>query len=426
MRDLELHALTIRLEANRGKRAFTDYQHREHIVGTVRAVARRVACQRSTSTGPLHHFRDNHDTELIHGTDFTRHRVTPRSVLLHRNERRVVVQILHGLERRQQLRTHVHDTRTRNNTGIHHAGTCNLGSLLRCPVVIQIDRQTHQIAVGHNVTHLHFTGLGGIATVLDRTSTRNQVDLERILGHLTGTIQHLTVDMALQFGIRIEIQRFLGIFIEETKLLEGTFQLLALEAHSVNSTPRFRQNRHLAVDRADILGRTVQVAVALLHRCSRNRSQQGGTLGRSTRLEGGLGTGHQVRACTRLHRNTGFKGIDGSSCSSGAGIRRKGQNQIRQLDVVLGSSLCHTRSIDTLLIDVAIIKQRQIQELLDLLAHVLGHGLGVGQLTEELNLLQFNESLLLIEVGRKLRTNGRRATTNGIVIKLSHGVFLKG
>ena len=421
MRDLELHALAIRLETNGGEGLLTKAEHREHIIETIGFIRCRFATfYRSTLTCPFEHFRNNNQTELIDSTDFTNHGITRSSILLHRNERRVVMQILHRSDSRQQLGTHIQDTRRRDGLGINHARTRDNRGVLRRTVVVEVNRQAHQITIRHQIRRTHLAVLRGVTGILDDTRRIEQVDLQGIFRHLTRTVEHLTVDVGLQCGIRIEVHRFLGVLIEETKLLESTFQFLTLETHAVDTTTRFREHRELASDRPDVLGRTIQVTRTLDHHRTRHRSHNCRSKGLGGRDQLGLAVGHGPRRCrTRLDRHTCLNRIDRSSGCRSLGFHSEAGGQRTERHNVLRGIDGDTRCVNPLIVDVGIIEQRQVVELLDLLAHVLGHRLHISKLAEELNLLQFDQRLLLVVVRGKLITDGCLSTTSGVVVCLA-------
>ena len=85
--------------------------------------------------------------------------------------------------------------------------------------------------------------------------------------------------MLLKFLIVVEVHRFLGVLIKEAKLLDITLQFLALETNTVHTTTCFRQQRQLARNGANILGRAVQVAAGHLSLGTQVQSRDGIDLG---------------------------------------------------------------------------------------------------------------------------------------------------
>ena len=250
------------------------------------------------------------------------------------------MQILHRLQGRDQLRTNVHHTSTWDSTGVDHASTSDNLGVLRGAVVVQVDRQTHQIAIGHHIVCTHVRVQSGVTSELNHACGVDQVDLQRIFGDLISTVDHLAVDVLHEHVIRVEVHRFLSVFIEEAELLEGAFERLTLETNSVNTTTVFGQGRQFATDRADVLARTVQVTV----------------------------------------------------------------------------SDDRTSSIQTLIVDVFIIEQRNVVVTDNLLAHVLRHRSNIGQLLEVLFLAGLDEGLLLEVLIAELSAHIRRSSRRRIVL----------
>ena len=343
MGDLELHSLAIGLETNSRERFVADYQNREHIEPVGCLVVRRTSRCNVTSASPLHHFGHNHQTEVVHRTYFTVQGCTTGCVLLHGDEGRVVVQVLHGLERGQQFRANVGNTARRNGAGVHHASASDGSRVLGRAVVVQINGQVHQIAVAHQIASAHGSGGSSITCVLHNTGCIDQVNLQSVFSDFVSTGQHFTVNVLQQISVGIEVQRFLGVLIEEAELLQSTFNFLALETNTVHSTAGFRQHRQLAGNGANVLRRAIQVAV-----------------------------------------DSGY-----------------------------------TSSVNTLIVDVGVIQQRQVVVTLDLLAHVLGHGSHISELTEVLLLGNFDQSFLLIELIGDLWANARRSGW-GVLKLLAH------
>ena len=254
------------METNGGKRLGTDYQNRVHIVLVVGGAITRVSCgSGSTFTSPVHHLGNNHDTELTDRADFTTQDGSGSTVLLYRDESRVVEGITHVFQSHLQFATHIGHITIRDGLGVHHGRAGNDLGLLRGAKVDQIHSQTLQVFVVHYRRRGALTSdgsMGGSSTaVTDSSSRGQQVDLQGIFGHLVGAQNGFTADGAVEIILGIEVQSFLRELVEEAELLERTFQSQTSETNTVHTATLFSQGRQLAVDGAYILGRTIQVTV---------------------------------------------------------------------------------------------------------------------------------------------------------------------
>ena len=195
------------------------------------------------------------------------------------------MQILHGLEGRQQLRTNVGNAGSRQGLGIDHARALDHCGVLRGAVVVQVNGQAHQITISHQGSGIHRVIAGGSTSIAHHTGRVQQVNLQCVFGDFIGTAQHFTVDMLCQFGIRIKVQRFLGVLVKETKLLKRTLQLFAHETDTVHTATSLRQGRQLACNGAHVLGRTIQIASTLARGGARNCSSHCIGLGQGSGLQ---------------------------------------------------------------------------------------------------------------------------------------------
>lgn len=87
--------------------------------------------------------------------------------------------------------------------------------------------------------------------------------LKSRLGELRHAIHELAAHVAVEVSIRVEVERLLGELREEAELLNGASELDAGEAHPVDPATSLGQRRKSARDRADILGRPIEVAVGI-------------------------------------------------------------------------------------------------------------------------------------------------------------------
>ena len=74
-------------------------------------------------------------------------------------------------------------------------------------------------------------------------------------------VDQLTSQVILQAVIRVEVQSFLGEFVEEAHLVDGAFTSQTGVANTVHTATVFGQGGQHGGDGADVLGRAVQVAV---------------------------------------------------------------------------------------------------------------------------------------------------------------------
>ena len=95
-----------------------------------------------------------------------------------------------------------------------------------------------------------------------------------------------------------------------------------------------------------------------------------------------------------------------------------GANVLRRAVQVTVGDGCAS-GINTLVVDVGVIQQRQVVVALDLLAHVLGHRNHISELTKVLLLGNFDQSFLLIELVGDLWANARRSGW-GVLKLLAH------
>jgi hypothetical protein len=113
----------------------------------VRVDGSRVGATVSAGARPVQHLRNLDDTERIDRADLAVQDRAGVTVVLDRDERLVVEQVLHALEQRNQLRANEHHTSRRDGLGVDQARAGDDRGLLRRAVVRQDLVQTHQVRV---------------------------------------------------------------------------------------------------------------------------------------------------------------------------------------------------------------------------------------------------------------------------------------
>src|SRR5699024_974194 len=70
--DVEFERLTVSLETDGSKRAFTNNEHRINVVVAIRGPITGVRTDSGTFTSPVQHLGNNHEAEAVDGADLTR------------------------------------------------------------------------------------------------------------------------------------------------------------------------------------------------------------------------------------------------------------------------------------------------------------------------------------------------------------------
>ena len=222
-----------------------------------RRTVTRVRGNLCTSTGPMQHLRNLDNTELVDTTNLTIHQSTGISIVLNLDECFVTEQVFHRFQFWNQFRTNVHYTSTTKYFGIGKFRTSDDSSLSRSTVLSKNLVKTHQVLIRNYGRGRTFTSDGSIGSsstcIQYSTSSSQQVFLENSFSQLYSTVHQFTRQVFFQLVIRIKVQRLLSKFVEETKLMDGTF--------TVNTTTVLCQQRQFRGDVTNVFRRTIQVTV---------------------------------------------------------------------------------------------------------------------------------------------------------------------
>ena len=178
--------------------------------------------------------------------------------------------------------------------------------------------------------------------------------------------------MLHQVGFVVEVDGVFRIFIEEAEVTDGSFKSQSSEANTVDSTASFRDGRKLASDGANVLGGAIEVATVIN---SSTFSDSPSSCSKSS-----LGSSIGGNSHAKVLEEVNSLGLSRSKSSSGIGTIAhsvpRGTLRISNGDGhFIGNN--GTSSVNALIVDVAVIKQRNVVITLNSLSEVLRHRHGI-------------------------------------------------
>ena len=178
--------------------------------------------------------------------------------------------------------------------------------------------------------------------------------------------------MLHQVGFVVEVHGVFRVFIEEAEVADGSFKSQPSEADTVHSTASFRDGRKLASDGANVLGGTVEVATIVDGSAFSNSP--------SSCSKSSLGSSVGGNSHAKVLEEVNSLGLSCSKSSSGIGTIAhsvpRGTLRISNGDGhFIGNN--GTSSVNALIIDVAVIKQRNVVVAFNGLAKMLRHRHGI-------------------------------------------------